>query len=108
MTNIVKDVATLTTISEKTLMKLSKKALYSICEAVSEDKANDVAISELFIGIGTLYIKNDNGVMKYHFEPSDSLDKALTQTIVNNNNPLEGMLNDALHKKFADIYKDLC
>lgn len=108
MTNIVKDVATLTTIPEKTLNKLSKKATYCICEAVAEDMLANNEISELFIGIGTLYIKNSDGVIKYHFEPSDSLDKAVVQTAINKMNPLESMLTDALHKKFSDVYKDLC
>lgn len=108
MNNIINDVATLTTIPEKTLNKLSKKFMYSICEAVHEDAINDTDISELFIGIGTLYIKHGDGVVKYHFEPSDTLDKALAQTLLNNINPLDSMLNDALHKKFTEIYKDLC
>lgn len=108
MNNIVNDISTLTTIPEKTLSKLSKKASYCICEAVSESVLSNEAITEAFIGIGTLYIKNSDGVIKYHFEPSDALHKAITQTVLSKTNPLEAMLNDALSKKFTEIYKDLC
>ena len=108
MINIVKDVATLTTISEKALNKLNKKAMYCICEAVCEDNIQGNDVTELFIGIGTLYIKNVNGAVKYHFEPADTLDKALIHTYTNNINPIDSMLNDSLHKKFTEIYKDLC
>ena len=82
--------------------------MFSICEAVCEDMLESKDISELFIGIGTLYIKNVDGNIKYHFEPCDSLDKALMQTYLNKMNPIDSMLNDSLHKKFTEIYKDLC
>lgn len=108
MINIINDVATLTTIPEKTLAKLVKKASYCICEAVIEDKLQGNDITEVFIGIGTLYIKCKDGVAKYHFEPSDAFNKSIMQASMSNVNPLDAMLTDALHKKFDDVYKDLC
>mgnify|MGYP003304261168 CR=1 FL=1 len=107
-TNIVADVATLTTIPEKTLNRLNKKTIYAICEAIHENQINDTDISELFIGIGTLYIKHSGDQIKYHFEPSDNLDKAIRQLIEDGVNPMDTLTTDALYKKFTDIYKDLC
>lgn len=108
MSNIITDISTLTTIPERILTKLIKKANYCICESVAEDSLEDKDITEIFIGIGTLYIKHNGGEIKYHFEPSDALQKAIMQTSMSKTNPLEAFLNDALNKKFSEIYKDLC
>lgn len=99
----------LTTIPEKALDKFHKKMIFCICESVEESCLAGEDISVLDIGIGTLYIKHDvQSQIKYHFEPSDMLQKAITQTVVNKQNLLEISLNDALAKRFMDVYKDLC
>lgn len=108
MINIINDISTLTTIPEKTLNKLSKKAMFCICEAITEDMLSDNDITEAFIGIGTLYIKHSDNMIKYHFEPTDAFSKAVIQTTTSKINPLDSMLSDALHKKFNEVYKDLC
>lgn len=109
MTDIVKDMATLTTIPEKSLNKFYRKMIFCICEGVAEDLLNeDNEISEMNIGIGTLYIKHSGGDIKYHFIPNDLLEKYMQQTVVNKKNVLEDLLNDALAKKFMEVYKDLC
>lgn len=110
MIDIVKDMSTLTTIPEKTLHKFYKKMVFCICEGVQENLLDeDIEISSFDIGIGTLYIKHDNAAnIKYHFEPNDFFNKAMTQTVSNGANILEDTLNDALAKKFMEVYKDLC
>lgn len=111
MTDIVKDISTLTTIPEKTLNKFFRKMTYCICESVQEDmlQENENQIVELDIGIGILYIKYTDGEnLKYHFEPNELLSKSLKQTVINKQNLLEDLLNDSLAKKFMEVYKDLC
>lgn len=110
MIDIVKDMSTLTTIPEKTLHKFYRKMVFCICEGVEESLLEeDVAISSFDIGIGTLYIKHDNAMnIKYHFEPNDFFSKAMNQTVAGGANILEDTLNDALSKKFMEVYKDLC
>lgn len=109
MADIVKDMATLTTIPEKSLNKFYKKMIYCMCESVAEDLLDeDIEISEMNIGIGTLYIKHSGSDIKYHFIPNDLLEKSMQQTVVNKKNLLEDLLNDALAKKFMEVYKDLC
>lgn len=109
MINIVSDVSTLTTIPEKTIDKFNKKIIYCICEGVQESRIANIPISEFDIGIGQLYIKHDvDGEIKYHFKPNDLLKKSIEQTVINNQNLLEITLNDALSKKFMEVYKDLC
>lgn len=110
MIDTVKDMSILTTIPEKTLRKFYRKEIYCICDGVHEALLEgDTDISSFDIGIGTLYIKHDTAAnIKYHFEPNDILAKAVSQTVINKENPLDAMLTDALGKKFKEVYKDLC
>ena len=111
MKNIVTDLALLTTIPDKTLAKFFKKMIFSICQAVEEDildEKNLTDITELDIGIGKLYIKHVGADIKYKFEPSELLEKALLSTVVNKKNYLEKFLDRSLNKKFVEVYKDLC
>lgn len=108
MINIIQDVATLSTIPEKTLNKLNQKVIYAICQAVQEDVLAGKDISELDLGIGILFIKHDKGEIKYKFVPSEYLSKSVSNTVNNKLNLLEDTLNVSLAKKFIDVYKDLC
>lgn len=108
MVDIVKDVSTLSTIPEKTLHKLLKKFIYCICDCVAEDKLQGNEVSELYIGLGILYIRYEDNMIKYKFIPGDPLEKAVTQTVVSKQNLLENTLNESLVKKFMEVYKDLC
>ena len=109
--NLIEDLSTLTAISVKNLNKLVKKATYCVCDSVQESIALDEEITIVDLGIGTLYIKNlglDDGTVKYHFEPSPSLNKALKSTIVNKKNPLENLIVETLGERLMDVYKNLC
>ncbi len=108
MSNIVNDVSTLTTIPEKSLNKLEQKFIYAICEQIQEDILEDKEMSELNIGLGTLYIKYVGSEIKYKFVPSSELEKSVYNTVVKKLNSMETSLNEALAKKFIDVYKDLC
>ena len=106
--NVISDLTVLTTIPEKSLNKFFRKIDACICESVFEDINADVGnITEVNIGIGTLYIKHD-GELKYHFKPSEMLNTGIIDTINNNKNPLNDILTEALATKFTDLYKDLC
>ena len=111
MHNIVSDVSILTTIPEKTLAKFFRKMVFCICQAVQEDlldENNPKDITELNIGIGTLYIKHVGTDLKYRFEPSEYLQKSLIATVSNKENLLKEFLDKALAKSFIEVYKDLC
>lgn len=110
--DITKDVSTLTTIPEKTLDKYNKKIMYCICEAISEqlsDETNDNDIISLDLGYGTLFVKViDENNLKYHFKPSDFLDKEIKATLSGEESSLVKYLNESLETKFTDVYKNLC
>lgn len=108
MVDLVKDMSTLTTLSEKTINKFFKKISFCIAEAVHEAKIKGEELTEINIGFGTLYIKNDPDNVKYKFIPSNELDDGVKNTLKYDRNILEDVLNEALAKKFAEVYKDLC
>lgn len=111
MTNIIDDIATLTTIPDKALEKFFRKMIFCICEAVQEniiDENNIKDITELDIGIGKLYIKHIGTDIKYRFQPNELFETAMLSTVTNKQNPLKDFLDKALSKKFTEVYKDLC
>ena len=108
MTDTVKDVSILTTIPEKTLAKMFQKFIYCICQTVLEDITDEKEITELNIGLGTLYIKHDSNDIKYKFVPSNDLEKGVNLTVTKKLNLMENTLNTVLAKKFMNVYKDLC
>ena len=110
MTNVVSDLATLTTISEKTLSKLNDKILYIICEAIEESILDEKDVTELnFFNLFTLYIKHDNpSEIRYRLIPNDKLATAVNLTAKNKLNLLEDSVNKTLKEKFMNIYKDIC
>ena len=88
-----------------------KKMVFCICEAVKEDMVdenNPKEITELDIGIGKLYVKVVGTEVKYKFEPSEYLQKAMLATATNKENPLPDFLDESLGKKFIDLYKEIC
>jgi len=109
MTDIIKDVSILSTIPEKYINKLiQQKFIYCICEAIQEDILEGKNMSQLDIGLGTLYIGYEDNDIKYKFEPNQTLIKSVNATILNKKNILEDVLNNALAKKFIEVYKDIC
>ena len=108
MSKLIEDVSKLTTIPEKSIDKLMQKFIYCICEQIQEDILENKEISELDLGIGILYIKYEGDSIRYKFIPSQVLEKAVYNTVVKKLNLMETALNEALAKKFIDVYKDLC
>lgn len=110
--NILTDVATLTALPQKTLEKLSRKAVYSICDAIYEYKLSEEdEILDLDIGIGILKVKITGNDIKYRFKPDDMFAKYIRKMFENIDNyePFCSKIAiEDLTKKFDQIYKDLC
>lgn len=106
MTNLINDISTLTTIPTKYLAKLNDKALVCICDSVEESLVAEQEITEINIGIGTLYIKLEGELCKYKFIPSNELQKAVKATILNRQSSLTHELETTLVNKIMNSYKD--
>ena len=107
MIEVVKDLATLTTIPETALGKLIPKINYIIANGVEETILKEENIVEFDIGIGTLHLLIEENSVKYKFVPSEELNKAVVGTIKDDMNPLKYVLEKALVNKITNIYKEL-
>lgn len=107
MNELIKDVATLTTIPEKNLNKLVTIAEYCINEIIEEDLLKLNNVSEINIGIGELYIQYIDNELKFKFIPSAKLKGEIIDTIKNKQSSLEIALEEKLVSKITSIYKDM-
>lgn len=64
-------------------------------------------IIELNIGIGTLYIANDDEAIKYKFIPSESLEQSVKETVDSYINPLKDVLETNLVNRIMQTYKTI-
>lgn len=107
MTDIVKDVSTITTIPYDTLNKLNDKVLWSICNSIYESKLNNEEFYELDLGFGTLIIADQDESIRYKFIPSAKLEKSVISVIKDNKNPLQNNLENSLKNKIINTYKTI-
>lgn len=105
---INEDLSKLTAVPEKTLDKLTQKELYIMCQCIEEDLLEGKNTSEFDFGNFKILIKYDNKEeVKFKVIPSEEFKKALKMTL-NSKNILEDKLNQAILKKFMDVYKEIC
>lgn len=107
MQKITEDLATLTTIPEKTIAKLLSKVNYCICNAVEESVLANELITEIDLDFGTLKILTANNELKYKFIPSAKLNDSIIATITNGHNTLTKTLEATLVERITSTYKDL-
>ena len=107
MTKLVEDLETLTTIPESTLNKLIAKVCFCICEAVEESVLAHEQITEIDVGIGTLYIQTVEDSVKYKFIPSAKLNEAVVTTIKEGKSPLVKLVEATLKDRITNVYKQL-
>lgn len=108
MTNVVSDLSTFTEVPEKIIRKLMDAVGYIICQGVLEDTLSDQGITQVDFGFGNLYIKHENGEIKYKFVPSDQLASNVEGTVKNRLNLVENTLTTRLGEKLLEVYKELC
>ena len=105
--NMIKDITTLTTIAEKSLVKINDLSVDDICHCVLEsvDCGDDVA--DIDIGIGELKILVSDGELHYRFTPSNQLEKKLVKTFEDRVDPLTISVEESLSNKILRVYKEL-
>lgn len=107
MNKLIDDLSILTTIPDKALNKLVNKSYYCINEAVLDTLLEDKNLVEIDIGLGILYIQILDNSIKYKFIPSNELEKNVKNTVINNKNNLQNVLENNLVTKIVNAYKDL-
>ena len=104
---IVKDVAELSEVKEKTLLNLLDEANLCISDAIYESLAKGEDVTELDIGIGTLYILVEGADLRYKFFPNNSLQTIVKTTIKTKSNQLTKTADSSLIAKVSKTYKEL-
>lgn len=105
--SIIQDISKLTTIPEKALNKLVTKAIWCICDNIENDQLSNINCSNIDIGLGNLVISDSDDEIKYKFIPSEKLDSAVKETLVNHKNPLTLILEKTLVNMITKTYKDI-
>lgn len=105
--DIIKDLSDLTTTSPSVFAKLLRTSEWCISNAVEETQLAGENITEISIGIGTLFILTEEGNIKYKFIPTRALENNVKQTYLDGKNPLTLHLENTLAKKLTNVYKEL-
>lgn len=107
MRKLANDISALTTISLKALWDLEDKARDCISHDVYENLISGECLTEIDIGIGTLYIKCEESEIKYKFIPAKKLEEKVAQTVRTKTSPVVLNVETALKNRIEKTYKDL-
>lgn len=105
-TNVKEDLSSLTTINESVFTKLINKVEWCISDCVEKSILNGDSLANIDLDIGNLLISFDNNQIKYKFIPSQKLEKAITNTVVNERNDLVLNIEESLVSKLVNTYKN--
>jgi hypothetical protein len=105
--NLITDLSCITRLSEETLTALFIRAEECIGHCVFESVVDKENLTEIDIGIGTLYIKREDSQIKYKFIPSKNLEEKVTSTVRTRKSPLIKRGEKALKSRVERTYKDL-
>lgn len=104
---LIKDLATITTLSEKKLGVLLEKSMVVIANAVYEADITAGNIASVDIGLGILHVKKAGDEIKYKFVPNAMLSDMIERASVAETSPLADVAAETLSGKLLDIYKEL-
>ena len=108
MSNIVKDLATLTTLPVSNIDHLVEIIVDSISHEVLEGKLNNSEFVTISFGkLGKLLISITDSELRYKFIPSSYLEDKLITTLTTEESSLEKRLEENLDKRIISAYKDL-
>lgn len=108
MKDLINRVSTISTIDERTLMKLVTMQDWCISDIIREMIDNKENEETIFIGIGTIKITIDEDGVRYKFKPSQELEDNIINTLNGEKSVLEEALVESVKKKLLNIYKDYC
>lgn len=107
MTDILKDISTLTFIPLSSLEELVNITNKCMCHSVDEALKSNSNTVNINIGIGIITIFVEENTVRYRFKPSSSLEVSVNSTINDKKSPLIGEIEKSLVDKITNIYKEL-
>ena len=107
MFKLTQDLAALTGLSILSLDKLAEKSALAIAHDVHETISAKDPLTVVDIGIGQLYIKLENDIVKYKFIPSANLEQKIRYTLLAKESPLIICAEESLRQRIEQSYKEL-
>lgn len=107
MNKIIKDVCTLTSLPNNLTNDIVPVMESAVTHKVFESIMEGESITQVDIGIGLLYIKNEGTAVKYRFVPSKRLEEEVAKVLVTKESPLEKKLEKSLLEKMENAYKGM-
>ena len=104
--NLKEDLATLTTINESTLTKLTSKAEWCISDGIVKALLNNESELSVDIDIGELILYFSDDEIKYRFIPNQRFKKIVSNAVVNERNDLVLNVENTLVSKLNNVYKN--
>lgn len=104
--NLKEDLCWLTQIDSKSMSYIVERVKDIICYDISQSMNEHEKITEIDVGIGTLYINIDD-TTKYKFIPNDRLISEVQKTIKGNNIKLNDKISYRIAKRIENAYKEL-
>lgn len=105
--NLLTDLSTLSGIKEYNLVKLQSLIIDIISHTVVEGLKNKDKVIEIDIGIGTLYIINNEGIIQYKFIPNAKLERTIIKAYNGEDillNKLEEEITNRILKSYEELY----
>lgn len=105
--NLLTDLSTLSGIKEYNLVKLQSLIIDIISHTVVEGLKNKDKVIEIDIGIGTLYIINNEGTIQYKFIPNAKLERTIIKAYNGEDillNKLEEEITNRILKSYEELY----
>lgn len=104
---IIKDLADLTSVSEKIFEKLSNNIMFLILQNLEETINKNEKICEFDLNLGKLLISLEDDELKFKFIPSKKLEKEIIKTIEEGQNSMEKILISNMISTLEKTYKEL-
>ena len=104
---IIKDLADLTSVSEKIFEKLSNNIMFLILQNLEETINKNEKICEFDLTLGKLLISLEDDELKFKFIPSKKLEKEIIKTIEEGQNSMEKILISNMISTLEKTYKEL-
>lgn len=105
--NLKNDLCALTGVSVESTDKVLTLCEDILCHCVIEDIKSKEQLTQIDIGIGTLYIRRDGDLIKYKFIPSEGFDNKVATAYRTGESPLIAKAAKSLRLKFDRAYKEL-
>jgi len=105
--DIKNDISKLLSIDKLYVDRLFNKVIWCLSDYTEKAIKSGEKNIDVDFGFGTISINLEEDCLRYRFKPSKELEKVLINTISNDQNELDLVLEKNLVQKLTNLYKDM-